>query len=119
LHAGHPSVIKRLHELTDPEVATTIITKIELLRGRFDYVLKAATGSELLRAQQKLARTEELAQIPVVHLDQEATTRFDELRATKGLGNMGRADLLIACIALTHRATWLHAMCVTFGKCPD
>jgi tRNA(fMet)-specific endonuclease VapC len=105
LHAGHPSVIKRLHELTDPEVATTIITKIELLRGRFDYVLKAATGSELLRAQQKLARTEDLlAQIPVVHLDQEATARFDELRATKGFGNMGRADLLIACIALTHRA---------------
>ena len=56
--------------LADPLVATTIINKIELLRGRFDYVLRAATGPELLRAQQRLARTEELlAQIPVIFLD--------------------------------------------------
>jgi hypothetical protein len=31
-------------------VGTTIITKIELLRGRHDFLLKAATGDELLRA---------------------------------------------------------------------
>ena len=33
LHAGHPRVIERLRKLDDPEVAITIITKIELLRG--------------------------------------------------------------------------------------
>ena len=31
LHAGHPRVIERLRELDDPDVGTTIITKIELL----------------------------------------------------------------------------------------
>ena len=36
LHAGHPRVVQRLRELADPDVATTLMTKIELLRGRFD-----------------------------------------------------------------------------------
>ena len=48
LHAGHPRVVEHLRQLDDPDVGTTIITKIELLRGRFDLVFKAATGSKLL-----------------------------------------------------------------------
>ena len=106
LHAGHPRVVERLRNLDDPDVGTTIITKIELLRGRFDFVLKAATGDELLRAQQWLMRTEELlAQIIIVPLNEEAAARFDQLRSAKGPGKLGRADLLIASIALAHCAT--------------
>lgn len=106
LHAGHPRVTESLRELTDPDVGTTIITKIELLRGRFDFMLKAATGAELLRAQQLLVRTEELlAQIVIVSVDEAATVQLDHLRALKGLKKIGRADLLIASIALAHRAT--------------
>ena len=105
LHAGHPRVIKNLQEVTDPDVGTTIITKIELLRGRFDFVLKAATGAELLRAQQLLARTEELlAQIMVVSLNEAAANQFDRLRSVKGVRKIGRADLLIASIVLANRA---------------
>lgn len=74
LHAGHPRVTKRLSELADPDVGTTIITKIELLRGRFEYVLKVATGAEPLRAQQSLARTEELlAQMMIVPLNERTS----------------------------------------------
>lgn len=106
LHAGNPRVVKHLRDLADPDVGTTIITKIEVLRGRFDFVLKAATGSELLRAQQLLARTEDLlAQIVIVPVGQAAAVRFDRLRAMKKLRKIGRADLLIASIALAHRAT--------------
>jgi len=106
LHAGHPRVVEHLRELADPDVGTTIITKIELLRGRFDFVLKAATGAELLKAQRLLARTEELlAQIVVVPLDEQAAAHFDRLSTAKGLRKIGRADLLIASIALAHRAT--------------
>jgi tRNA(fMet)-specific endonuclease VapC len=47
LHAGHPNVIAHLQTLDDPVVGTTIITKTELLRGRIDFLLKAATGVEL------------------------------------------------------------------------
>jgi tRNA(fMet)-specific endonuclease VapC len=106
LHAGHTRVIERLRSLTDPDVGTTIITKIELLRGRMDFVLKAATGTELLRAQQLLIRTEELLeQIIVVSLDVTAAAQFDQLRAIRSLRKIGRADLLIASIALANRAT--------------
>jgi tRNA(fMet)-specific endonuclease VapC len=106
VHAGHPRVVERLRQLADPDVGTTIITKIELLRGRFDFVLKAASGSELLRAQQLLVRTEELlAQILIVPMDEASAVQFDRLRVIKRLRKIGRADLLISSIALAHRAT--------------
>ena len=120
LYAGHPRVIQHLQEVTDPEVGTTIITKIELLRGRFDFVLKAATGAELLRAQQLLARTEELlAQIMVVPLDETAAVQFDRLRTAKNLRKIGRADLLIASIALASRATLVTRNLRHFQQVPN
>ena len=106
LHAGHPQAIKRLRELADPDIGTTVITKIELLRGRFDFALKAATGSELLRAHALLTRTEELlAQMMIAPLDAPAAEQFDRLRAMTALHKMGRADQLIASIALAQHAT--------------
>lgn len=105
LHAGHSGVLQHLNELADADVGTTVITKIELLRGRFDYVIKAATGAEILRAQQLLARTEELlAQMMIVPMDEASAVQFDRLRATRKLRKIGRADLFIASIALVHRA---------------
>jgi tRNA(fMet)-specific endonuclease VapC len=106
LHAGHPRVIDHIKKLDDPMVGTTIITKIEVLRGRFDFMLKAATGAELLRAQQLLVRSEELlAQTIVVPVDEAAAIQFERLRATRALKKIGRADLLIASVALAQRAT--------------
>jgi tRNA(fMet)-specific endonuclease VapC len=105
LHAGHEGVSRRLRECTDSEVGITIITRIELLRGRFDYVLKAKDASALLRAQNLLLRTERLlADLLVVPLDQQAVREFERLRTLKGLKKRGRADLLIASIALAHHA---------------
>jgi tRNA(fMet)-specific endonuclease VapC len=106
LHAGHPNVTARLQALADPDVGTTIITRIELLRGRMDYVLKAATSVGLLRAQQWLARTEELLeQIVILPFDTAAAAQFEQLRTLRSLRKVGRADMLIASIALARRAT--------------
>jgi tRNA(fMet)-specific endonuclease VapC len=106
LHAGHPQVIGHLRAVDDPVVGTTIITKSELLRGRIDFLLKAATSVELLRAQQWFMRTEELlARMLVVSFDEGAAAQFDRLRAVKGYRKIGHADLLIASIVLAHRAT--------------
>jgi tRNA(fMet)-specific endonuclease VapC len=44
LYAGHPLVIQRLQRLDNPQVATTIITKVELLQGRIAFLLKATDG---------------------------------------------------------------------------
>lgn len=105
LYAGHPHVIERLRAVNDPDVGTTIITKIEMLQGRFEFLLKAATGEELLRAQHWLDRTEGLlAQIIVIPIDEVVAAQFTRLRALKNLRKIGRADLLVASIALAHRA---------------
>lgn len=106
LHQGHPKVTERLRQLVDPDIGITVITKIELLRGRFDYVLKAATGDELLRAERLLKRTEELLEpILIIPFNEEAAERFDQMRVISTYRKIGRADLLIASIVLAHRAT--------------
>ena len=105
LHAGHPRVIKRLQEVDDPEICTTIITKIELLRGRFEFLLKA-DSNKFLKAQQLLIRTEELiSQINILLLNESTIDQFELLRNNRKLRKIGRADLLIASIALANRAT--------------
>jgi tRNA(fMet)-specific endonuclease VapC len=69
-------------------------------------MLKAASGTDLRRAQQWLVRTEELlAQILIIPMDEAAAVEFDRLRAMRRLRKIGRADLLIASISLAHRAT--------------
>jgi len=50
LFAGHPRVLARQALVPSSEIAITIITRIEALLGRFDFLLKAASGKELLRA---------------------------------------------------------------------
>ena len=105
LHAGNTAVAERLRTLDDAIVGITLITKIELLRGRIDYVLKANAGTDLLRAQRLLERTEELlSQLLIISFDLKAAEQFDRLRAIRSLGKVGRADLLIASIALSNRA---------------
>jgi tRNA(fMet)-specific endonuclease VapC len=105
IHAGHPRVVEHLYAVEDPIVGTTIITKVEILRGRFDFLLKAATGAELLRAQQLLLHSEELlAQMLIIPMDEAAAIQFERLQKIKSLRKIGRADLLVASITLSKRA---------------
>jgi tRNA(fMet)-specific endonuclease VapC len=53
LTMGHLKVQRRL-DLAEDDIAITIVTRIEVLRGRFDFVLKAADGPQLLIAQTTL-----------------------------------------------------------------
>jgi tRNA(fMet)-specific endonuclease VapC len=106
LHAGHPQVAEHLRNIADPHIGITIITKIELLQGRFDFMLKAADRKELLKAQYWLYRTEELlAQLSIIPVDEPAAIQFDRLRVERKFHKIGRADLLIASITLARRAT--------------
>lgn len=102
---GHPVVGKRVLETSDL-VATTVVSRIEVLRGRFEYLLKANDGAQIQVAQSRLDLTEsQLAGLVVVPFDAASAAEFDRLRQVKKLKQIGRADLLIACIALAHRAT--------------
>jgi tRNA(fMet)-specific endonuclease VapC len=106
LFAGHPKVVSRQQRVPSAEIATSIVSRIESLQGRFDFLLKAATGEELLRAQSLLDGTiGALAQVESVFgIDEAAAADFDRLRQNKKLKKIGRTDLLIAAIALANHA---------------
>ncbi|MBI1916493.1 MAG: type II toxin-antitoxin system VapC family toxin [Planctomycetes bacterium] len=117
---GHAQVTARLSRVPTTEIATTIITKIELLQGRFAFLLKAATAAELQRAQQLLEQTEQaLATVPqILPIAEAAAAEFDRLRANKKLNKIGRADLLIAAITLANRATLVSRNLKDFRQVP-
>ena len=106
-HAGHPHVTQRIEEVQASElVGTTVITRAEILQARFNFLLKAADGEQWQRAQHWLSASESLlADLPMAYVDAAAAAEFDNLRQLKTLRKIGRADLLIASIALSRQAT--------------
>jgi tRNA(fMet)-specific endonuclease VapC len=119
LFEGHPRAAKRL-QATQDAVGTTVVSWIEVLQGRFDFLLKAANGEEVLRAQELLDRTRAfLADMDVRPWDARAVGIFEQLRKMKGVKKVGRADLLIASIALAHRAILVTRNTRHFGLIPD
>ena len=106
IHANHARVAEQRRSIAPQEIAISIVTRIEILRGRFDALLKAADSAGVLRAQQFLMRSEELlSSLHIVPFDSVAAQVFDRLLADKALRKIGRADLLIASIALARKAT--------------
>jgi predicted nucleic acid-binding protein len=102
---GRAQIQQRL-DSADEDPVVSIVSRIEVLQGRFDSVLKAESAEALLRAQQRLAKAEEdLARYTIVPFDMAAGNEFDRLRQNKKLKKIGRKDLLIACIALANQAT--------------
>jgi len=52
-HAGHERVTARIENVDPAEVlGTTVISLAEILRARFEFLLKAADGAQLQLAQQ-------------------------------------------------------------------
>ena len=93
-------------ERSSNEIAVSLITRIEVLRGRFEAVLKAADGVALSRAQEVLKLSEAyLADFRTLFFDEAATSEFDRLRNHKKARKAGRNDLLVACICLSQNAT--------------
>ncbi len=105
--SGHRLMGERRRAVPAAAIAVSVITQIEMLRGRFDFLLKAANGEQLLRAQTLLEQTQRgLAEFAtILSIDALAAAEFDRLRDNKKLKKVGRADLLIAAIALARRAT--------------
>ncbi len=88
------------------DVAVSVVTHIEVLRGRFAAVLTAADGPGVLRAHQWLLASQAYLDLyPTIPFDTAAADNLDRLLPDKQCRKIGRADLLIACIALAHAAT--------------
>lgn len=115
---GHARVTAKRAEV-DEEVALSVITRIEVLQGRFASVLKAENGERLLLAQTRLMETErDLNKFMILGLDAAAAAMFDQLRQIKKIKKIGRPDLLIAAIVLANGATMVTRNETDFAKVP-
>lgn len=85
LFAGHPQVLSRRDNVPSPGTATTVVSRIELMQGRFQFLLKEATGEELLRAQSLFEGTlPALAQVQTfLPVRVSADAEFDRLRENR------------------------------------
>jgi tRNA(fMet)-specific endonuclease VapC len=102
---GHERLTQSVQALEDAP-AITVVTRIEVLQGRFASILKAADGGQLMQAQEWLLRNETyMNDLTILPIDQKAAEQFDRLRNHKKLKKVGRADLLIAGITLAYQAT--------------
>lgn len=121
LFAGHPRVLSRNDRVSSRDIGTTVVSYIQSLMGRFQFLLTATTGTDLLRAQYYLdGTTRSLAKIDtVLSVDIAAGHKFDELRKTKKLRKIGRADLLIASITLARGDTLVTRNLSDFRQVPD
>jgi tRNA(fMet)-specific endonuclease VapC len=120
-HAGHKQVVERVAKVDPAEVlGTTIITRAEILRTRFEFLVKAADGEQLQRAQERLDSSDALLNdLHITAVDVPAAAKFDQLRAQKKFKKIGRADLLIGCIALANNATLVTRNLKHFRQIPN
>jgi tRNA(fMet)-specific endonuclease VapC len=103
---GHLRVMERVRQAGEENVAASIITEIEILQGRFAFLLKASDGKQLLLAQHLLQGSRDsLRETTILPVDDTVAETFDQLREDRKLRKIGRADLLIACTALARKAT--------------
>lgn len=118
LIAEHARVAERYHRETG-EVVLAIISRIEVLQGRFATLLKAADGAELQRGQQRLDRAErDLLSFRILPITAAVAAEFDRLRPNKKLKKIGRGDLLIAAVTLANRATLVSRNLKDFRQVP-
>lgn len=118
---GRAGVRERIErERTSHSVLLGQVTRLEVLDGRIQAVLKAADGVAALRAINGLRLTEEyLHGFGFLSFDDRAAGHFDRLLRDKKVKKPGRKDLLIACIALAHDATLVTRNTKDFQPIPN
>ena len=120
LHPGNPKIMNVIPKINNARIAITVVTKVEMLRGRIDFLLKADHGESLRRAQDLLLVTEErLNEIEILPFDNGAIAQFERLITQPAMRKAGRADLLIASIVLSQKATLVRRNLKDFQRFPN
>lgn len=99
LQRGNPTIAKRLSKINASQIAITIITAEEQIRGRLNVIRRSQSPDELVLAYQRLKELiEDLNTINVLSFTVEASEILDGLIRQKV--RIGTQDLRIAAIAM-------------------
>ncbi|MGE0826979.1 MAG: type II toxin-antitoxin system VapC family toxin [Candidatus Binatia bacterium] len=115
---GHHQVRERLALLPPQDVAITIITAEEHLRGRLAQVNKANAGDARATAYTYLHKAiTDLAKLHILDYDTAADTIYQELRRQRL--RIGSQDLRIAAITLANQGCLITRNRSDFGRIPN
>lgn len=114
---GHPQLAKRLAEYPSEEVATSVITMEEMIRGRLAILSRRSEGEARVSAHRRFQDTVHLfCKIWTVSFDSPSEQRFQELKVLRL--KVGSQDLRIAAIALANDMVVLTRNIKDFGRIP-
>jgi tRNA(fMet)-specific endonuclease VapC len=117
-HHASATLRERLSTLPPVEVATTIISYEEQMRGWMAYIARTRSMTQQVEAYRRLLRhLDNYRRVPVLAFDAQAAIEFQRLRRARV--RIGTMDLKIAAIVLSQSATLLSKNLADFGKVPD
>ena len=115
--AQHDLLMERLNESLDDDVATSVVSVEEQLRGWLAEIHRCRRIEDQSSADERLAeQIEFLANWPIIRFDPRATNEFAQLRRARI--RIGTQDLKIAAIALAQEALLLSANLRDFEQVP-
>ena len=113
----YDNIVAHLNLPENDEIATTIVSFEEQMRGWLAVIARARKPDELVRAYDKLHRMlRAYRRRPVMDFDHDAATIFYSLRSSIRIGTM---DLRIASIALSHNALLVSRNTGDFSRIPS
>jgi len=111
-------LLQRLASIDPTQVATSIISYEEQMRGWLSYIAKVQTLEKQVEAYKELKRQlNNYCTVPVVEFDEQAAQEFQRLK--KLYPRLGTVDLRIASIVLANRAVLLTRNSSDFGRIAD
>lgn len=114
---GLEPLLSRLLSHPPDELAITIVTLEEQLRGRLAQVRKATTAARLVESYRWLGETfDQLSRLPVLDFDESAATFYDRLAPQKL--RIGTQDLRIAAVVLSRGGVLLTRNRQDFARVP-
>ncbi|MBE9053494.1 type II toxin-antitoxin system VapC family toxin [Nostocales cyanobacterium LEGE 11386] len=106
---------QRLKNVSSIQVAASIISYEEQMRGWLSYIGKANTVEQQIEAYKQLKQQlTNYCAIPIIEFDELAAQEFQRLR--KMYRRLGAMDLKIASIALVNKAILLTRNSADFGQ---
>ena len=115
LQLQHPGVIVQALSRLPDAVAISITTVQEVFIGRYDKVKRAKKSRDIIAAYARMEDSMNLLRkLPILSYDVAADAHFAELR--RNYRRIGRNDLQIAAVALSHHATLVTRNLIDFGQ---